>query len=98
MALGPASPLCGRNGLATDRHRHGVLQHRLSGVDPSERGYGERGMATSSIMFMRIVGNSVGAAVFGAILNYGVSRRIPEAGEAVNRLLSRPPATNSAPR
>jgi MFS family permease len=50
-------------------------------------GYGERGMATSSIMFMRIVGNSVGAAVYGAILNYGVSRRIPEAGEAVNRLL-----------
>jgi MFS family permease len=50
-------------------------------------GYGERGAATSSIMFMRIVGNSVGAAVFGAILNFGVSRRIPEAGEAVNHLL-----------
>jgi EmrB/QacA subfamily drug resistance transporter len=50
-------------------------------------GYGERGAATSSIMFMRIVGNSVGAAVFGAILNFGVSRRISQAGEAVNRLL-----------
>jgi hypothetical protein len=50
-------------------------------------GYGERGAATSSIMFMRIVGNSVGAAVFGAILNFGVSRHIPEAGDAVNRLL-----------
>jgi EmrB/QacA subfamily drug resistance transporter len=50
-------------------------------------GYGARGAATSSIMFMRIVGNSVGAAVFGAILNFGVSRRIPEAGEAVNHLL-----------
>jgi EmrB/QacA subfamily drug resistance transporter len=50
-------------------------------------GYGERGAATSSIMFMRIVGNSVGAAVFGAILNFGVSHRIPEAGEAVNHLL-----------
>jgi hypothetical protein len=44
-------------------------------------------MATSSIMFMRIVGNSVGAAVFGAILNFGINRRIPEAGDAVNRLL-----------
>jgi len=43
-------------------------------------------MATSSIMFMRIVGNSVGAAVFGAILNFGINRRIPEAGDAVNRL------------
>jgi EmrB/QacA subfamily drug resistance transporter len=47
----------------------------------------ERGMATSSIMFMRIVGNSVGAAVFGAILNFGINRRIPDAGDAVNRLL-----------
>ncbi len=50
-------------------------------------GYGERGAATSSIMFMRIVGNSVGAAVFGAILNFGGRRRIPDAGDAVNRLL-----------
>ena len=73
-------------------------------------GYGERGMATSSIMFMRIVGNSVGAAVYGAILNYGVSRRIPEAGETVNWLsqpaarhelspamIARKPATQSPP-
>ena len=44
-------------------------------------------MATSSIMFMRIVGNSVGAAVFGALLNFGVNRRVPGAGSAVNRLL-----------
>ncbi len=50
-------------------------------------GWNERGMATSSIMFMRIVGNSVGAAVFGAILNFGINLRIPNAGDAVNRLL-----------
>ena len=50
-------------------------------------GWNERGMATSSTMFMRIVGNSVGAAVFGAILNFGIHRRIPDAGDAVNRLL-----------
>ena len=50
-------------------------------------GYGGRAAATSSIMFMRIVGNSVGAAIFGAILHFGVSRRIPHAGDAVNRLL-----------
>jgi hypothetical protein len=35
-------------------------------------------MATSSIMFMHIVGNSVGTAVFGAILNCGINRRIPK--------------------
>jgi len=51
-------------------------------------GWAERGMATSSAMFMRIVGQSVGAAVFGAILNFGVYSRVPEAGDAVNRLLS----------
>jgi EmrB/QacA subfamily drug resistance transporter len=50
-------------------------------------GYGERAAATSSIMFMRIVGNSAGAAIFGAILNFGVAHRIPHAGEAVNQLL-----------
>jgi EmrB/QacA subfamily drug resistance transporter len=50
-------------------------------------GWSQRGMATSSIMFMRIVGNSVGAAVFGAILNFGINQRIPEAGDAVNRIL-----------
>jgi hypothetical protein len=51
-------------------------------------GWGERGMATSATMFMRIVGNSVGAAVFGAILNFGIYRKLPEAGDAVNRLMT----------
>ena len=60
-------------------------------------GWNERGMATSSIMFMRIVGNSVGAAVFGAVLNFGINRRIPEAGDAVNHLLEQRRATTSAP-
>jgi EmrB/QacA subfamily drug resistance transporter len=49
--------------------------------------YAERGIATSASMFTRIVGQSIGAAVFGAILNFGVYRRVPEAGDAVNRLL-----------
>ncbi len=51
-------------------------------------GWTERGMATSATMFMRIVGQSVGAAVFGAILNFGLERRIPGASEAVNRLMT----------
>jgi hypothetical protein len=50
-------------------------------------GWAERGMATSSIMFMRIAGSSVGAAVFGAILNFGIEDRVPGAAGAVNRLL-----------
>ena len=60
-------------------------------------GWNQRGAATSSIMFMRIVGNSVGAAVFGAVLNFGVSHRVPEAGDAVNRLLQ-PAARGGARR
>jgi len=39
-------------------------------------------------MFTRIVGQSIGAALFGALLNYGIYSRAPEAGGAVNRLLS----------
>jgi EmrB/QacA subfamily drug resistance transporter len=50
-------------------------------------GRAERGVATSSYMFMRIVGQSVGAAVFGAVLNFGLYRHAPEAGDLVNRLL-----------
>ena len=50
-------------------------------------GWSERGVATSSYMFMRIVGQSVGAAVFGAVLNFGLSRHAPRAGDLINRLL-----------
>jgi len=50
-------------------------------------GRAERGVATSSYMFMRIVGQSVGAAVFGAVLNFGLSRHAPQAGDLINRLL-----------
>jgi EmrB/QacA subfamily drug resistance transporter len=50
-------------------------------------GWNERGMATSSMMFMRMVGSSVGAAVFGAIVNLGIHRQLPEAGDGVNRLM-----------
>jgi EmrB/QacA subfamily drug resistance transporter len=50
-------------------------------------GWNERGVATSSYMFMRIVGQSVGAAVFGAVLNFGLYTRAPEAAASINRLL-----------
>ena len=50
-------------------------------------GWNERGMATSSIMFMRMIGSSVGASVFGAIINFGIHRRLPKAGDVVNQLM-----------
>jgi MFS family permease len=88
VSLGPASTLAWAGlgsllvGVGMGFCNTSFLVSTQAGV-----GWNERGMATSSIMFMRIVGNSVGAAVFGAILNFGVNRRIPGAGDAVNRLL-----------
>jgi hypothetical protein len=50
-------------------------------------GWGERGAATGANMFMRMLGQSTGAALFGAIVNFGVHARLPDAADAVNRLL-----------
>jgi MFS family permease len=47
----------------------------------------ERGVATGSQMFMRMIGMSVGAALFGAIVNFGVHRHVAGGDGAVNRLL-----------
>ncbi len=54
----------------------------------------ERGVGTGSQMFMRMLGMSVGAAAYGAILNFGVDRQLPGAGEMVNRMLD--PATRES--
>ncbi|HEV8678405.1 MAG TPA: MFS transporter, partial [Stellaceae bacterium] len=50
-------------------------------------GWSERGIATGSQMFMRMIGQAVGAALLGAMLNWGVNRHLPGAGDAVNHLL-----------
>ena len=47
----------------------------------------ERGVVTGAQMFMRMIGMSSGAALFGAIVNYGVYWRLPGADDAVNKLL-----------
>ena len=49
-------------------------------------GWSERGVATSSNLFLRTIGQTLGAALGGAILNYGISRHAPEAVGAVNQL------------
>ncbi|HZT88120.1 MAG TPA: MFS transporter [Stellaceae bacterium] len=54
----------------------------------------ERGAGTGSQMFMRMLGQSVGAAAFGAIVNIGVERLMPGGGDLVNRVLE--PATRQA--
>jgi Na+/melibiose symporter-like transporter len=53
----------------------------------SSVGWSERGVATSSNLFARLMGQSLGAAVFGAILNFGVYRQVPGSGVSVERLM-----------
>lgn len=50
-------------------------------------GWNERGSATASFLFLRTVGQSLGAALGGAILNLGVARQAPGAGDALGKLL-----------
>jgi EmrB/QacA subfamily drug resistance transporter len=52
--------------------------------------WGQRGAATSSSMFMRFVGQSMGAAGCGAVLNATMLRLDPGAAHAVERLLDPP--------
>jgi EmrB/QacA subfamily drug resistance transporter len=65
----------------------GFLSTTLIVAAQASVGWSQRGVATSSVMFMRIVGQAIGAALFGAILNLGVARYAPEAGSAITRLM-----------
>ena len=47
----------------------------------------QRGAATSSNIFMRMVGQAMGAALFGAMLNYEVVRHAGVDTDIVNRML-----------
>jgi EmrB/QacA subfamily drug resistance transporter len=50
-------------------------------------GWNERGLATSSFLFLRTIGQSLGAALGGAILNFGVARYAPAADDTLGKLL-----------
>jgi MFS family permease len=52
----------------------------------SSVGWSQRGIATSSNMFMRMVGQSLGAALFGAILNLATAQ-LSDAQGAIDRLM-----------
>ncbi|HEY2229559.1 MAG TPA: MDR family MFS transporter [Xanthobacteraceae bacterium] len=51
-------------------------------------GWSERGAATSSVLFMRTIGQALGAGIAGAILNFSLARTAPSAGETLNQLLA----------
>ncbi len=49
--------------------------------------WAKRGAATSSCLFLRFIGQALGAAAFGALLNLVILRQAPNATDALNRLL-----------
>jgi EmrB/QacA subfamily drug resistance transporter len=49
--------------------------------------WGKRGAATSTCLFMRFIGQALGAASFGAVLNATILQRAPDAGHLVDRLM-----------
>jgi EmrB/QacA subfamily drug resistance transporter len=49
--------------------------------------WGRRGVATSTTVFTRIIGQSMGAAVFGGILNAGLADHAVRGSDAVNRIM-----------
>jgi EmrB/QacA subfamily drug resistance transporter len=51
-------------------------------------GWDKRGVATSSFLFLRTIGQALGAALGGAILNFGVARHVPEAGDIMGGLFN----------
>jgi EmrB/QacA subfamily drug resistance transporter len=53
----------------------------------SSVGWGERGIATASILFARTIGQVLGASIGGTILNFGVAHLAPGSDQALNRLL-----------
>jgi EmrB/QacA subfamily drug resistance transporter len=49
--------------------------------------WNQRGVATASFLFARTIGQTIGAAIGGAMLNFGVARQVPGSGDALERLL-----------
>ena len=54
----------------------------------SESGWSSRGVATSAFMFCRLLGQALGAAAFGGILNAGLARYLQGGGDLVTRLMN----------
>jgi MFS family permease len=50
-------------------------------------GWGERGTATASTLFTRTIGQTVGAGLAGAILNFDISRYAPNSSDILDLLL-----------
>lgn len=54
----------------------------------SDSGWSSRGIATSAFVFSRILGQALGAAAFGGILNAGLSAYLTGGGDLVARMMT----------
>jgi EmrB/QacA subfamily drug resistance transporter len=54
----------------------------------TQASYQQRGSATSSVLFMRFLGQALGAACAGVILSFGLRYQVPEVADPVGKLLS----------
>ncbi len=50
--------------------------------------YDIRGICTASIMFSRMIGSAIGTALMGAVLNLNLSRRLPQAEDPMQKIMS----------
>jgi hypothetical protein len=64
----------------------GIFQLPLIVGAQSSVGWAERATATSSILFCRQVGQSIGAALFGAVANATIAHRLGSAAGSLNDL------------
>jgi EmrB/QacA subfamily drug resistance transporter len=88
LALEPSrGPLWAAAGAATLGLGMGFCNTTFVVAVQTAVGWAERGAATSANLFMRTIGQSLGAAFFGMVLALGVIHRVPGAGDAVDRLL-----------
>jgi EmrB/QacA subfamily drug resistance transporter len=58
--------------------------------------YDQRGSATSAVMFMRFLGQALGAAFAGVILSVGFNYKVPQIADPLGRLLGSRPADGLA--
>jgi Na+/melibiose symporter-like transporter len=88
VALDPASGLAWLNlGALLTGLGLGFISNSFVVALQSSVDWAQRGVATSSILFTRMIGQSIGAAVFGGILNAGLSGHLAGSGDIVNKLM-----------
>ena len=65
----------------------GFMNNTFTVAVQASADFRQRGVATSSTVFMRIMGQTVGSAAYGGILNVGLAGHVSAGSDVVNRLM-----------